>query len=156
MIDYDVDVSSSSSSSQSLSRSSSSSSFSSSIASVYGWHYGARPPQNYLINDWLGWKAEGTDIVARITQYGSETLRFDDIILGGGEGFVSPVMDTGDTNQKWLNLSYNDDESGEGTPTIYVRGQSTSFDHDSSSPTWQLYSGRVGVTWRYVQIKVEG
>jgi len=108
------------------------------------------------LNDWLEWTVEGELTQARITMYGTETLRFDDIILGGGESFVSPVMDTGDTNQKFINLSYNQDDSGVGTPTISVRGQSDSFDQDAASPSWQAYSGSTVVDWRYIQIRVSG
>ena len=145
---------SSSSSSESSSSSSSQSSSSSSSADIWAVVWGASSVGADEVQlQWTLWKYRGSATQAKNTgQYGQ-------LLVAPSDEFVSNVRDLGNTNSKYLKVTYDDKDSGSGGCTVDTcaswRGATaTYFTQDTElGPTWESYSAG-SKTWRYIQIKV--
>ncbi len=67
----------------------------------------------------------------------------------------SRVYDFTDSVSRTITLTKDVYGSGSGNPTIQIRGHdSTSFDQDDGTPTWENYTAPIAKTWRYIQVRV--
>ena len=140
---------SSSSSSSSSSESSNSSSSSSSEIEV-GWTWGEQFPVGTTAEEWTSWKYLESPIEAR------NTGDWGNMELECWESFVSPVMDSGGSRPKMVDISYDDYSIGQGGGTIMWRGSDTPFAQDDVLPAWIVYTVPVATTFRYIQIRTNG
>ena len=116
-----------------------------------GWTWGAAEADPETPAPWSFWtfKESLTDA--------PDTGDWGQLALGCGHSLVSNVIDTGNTDNKDLTISFDDYASGSGAGDIYWRGDSTSFNQDDDEldgPAWEEYTGPATKNWRYIQIMV--
>lgn len=146
---------SSSSSSSSLSSSSSSSSLSSSSSSsslsAAGIAWGEASPAIETPESWSTWDdgASGPITVIGSSDWGK-------FIFGPAGTGHGPVKDLLNSNTKVLTVTLNKYGTGSGSPTVYMRGDTSTFNQDDVSPAWAVYTGPTQREWRYVQVKLAG
>ena len=73
----------------------------------------------------------------------------------GAEG-RSKVYDFGDSNSRQYTINRDVYGTGSGAVTIQIRGSTTAFNQDDSSPSWTTYTTPTVQSWRYVQVRVVG
>ena len=116
------------------------------------WGYQTASPEEAL--PWSDWKVKESANDAR------DSGDWGKLQLAAGEEFVSTVKDKGDTDVKWLRVTYDDYDSGVGSGSIHWRGQAGTFnqsDNEVVGPTWEAYpAGGANKGWRYIQVKCTG
>ena len=65
----------------------------------------------------------------------------------------SKVYDFGDSQKRTYTLTENRYGTGQESATLQIRGDTTVFLQDDSTPTWNTYSVPVNESWRYVQVR---
>jgi hypothetical protein len=66
----------------------------------------------------------------------------------------SAVYDFSVSQTRTITLTENRYGTGQGTATLQIRGHdSTKFNQDDASPSWETYSAPIGKTWRYIQVR---
>jgi len=118
-----------------------------------GWTWGEQNPTPETAVAWSVWKVKETTNDAR------DSGDWGELQLGSGESFVSDVKDRGNTDTRYLTLSYDDYSVGSGSGTLYWRGQAAIFNYDDNEvagPAWEEYAGPANKDWRYIQVMCEG
>ena len=108
------------------------------------------PTEGEIATSWQTW-SDGSGSLPAITgdsDWGKIVLETDD------EG-RSRVYSFGNSITRQITVTKHRYGSGDGTPSIQIRGHdSTAFAQDDVSPSWEVYSGVIPKTWKYIQIRV--
>ena len=97
---------------------------------------------------WQTWKDETGEAV--IVQGDADWGKL--VVLG--HQYFSTVRDIGNTSLKRFKVTQDKYGTGLGSVVISIRGQATAFNQLDASPDWEVYSGQINRTWRFVQIKI--
>jgi len=99
---------------------------------------------------WQTWSdgVGGTPTIAGDVDWGK-------VQLSGGDKGQSAVYDFGSVANRLHTLSEDRYGAGQGSTTLYIRGQATSFNQDDVGPAWEEYASAVSKTWQWMQIKAE-
>ena len=99
---------------------------------------------------WSGWVYKETLTPANITDLWGK------IILQSGDEVVSPVLDTGNTDTKYMSVAMNNYQVGYGAFSIQWRGQAAIFNKNATEVTGPPWEGGYpgSRNWRYVQLKI--
>jgi len=117
---------------------------------IFGWAWGEESPSEVAVS-WSVWSdgASGGITVSGDSDWGKA-------ILGSAEIGHSDVKDTGNTIAKLLTVTKDKYGTGQGSHTVYIRGQAGTFSQDDGTPSWEEYTAPVYKTWQYVQVKIVG
>jgi hypothetical protein len=82
-------------------------------------------------------------------------LEWGQIEVHFGTPLFSSVVDTGDSDSKELDAVVDKYNTGSGSVTIYIRGDSSLFGKFDELPAWEIYSVSIVKEWRWIQAKLE-
>lgn len=95
--------------------------------------------------EWSTW--DGTGAITGDSNWGK--LQVDN-----GEYEYSQVYSFGDETERTITITENVYGTGQGSATIQIRGQATTFNEADGSPSWEDYTIPTLKTWKYIQMRV--
>ena len=120
----------------------------------HGLEWGEEEPyDNVYAYGWTEWQTEDGDNVITSPRAG-DLKDWGRMLIYPGTSNVSSVKSL-PSGWKTLTVEKNRYGTCSGFVNVYIRGSSTEFDWDASSPTWTLYTVPVYTDWNYSQLKVE-
>jgi len=67
----------------------------------------------------------------------------------------SRVYDFGSVGSRTITVTENRYGTGQGTATLQIRGQNTTFNQDDIGPSWENYTTPVNRSWRFIQVRAD-